>query len=73
VGNWRTAADPLPLGVPGVTPVTGRRVVARSDLRGPETRAVAHGEAGLDGFQAQLGSPTGTAAPNWKSQDQRPK
>ncbi len=63
--SWRTVADNLPLGTPGVTPRTGRRTVQRAALRGPETRAVPSGEAGIVGFQAQLGSPMGPAAPNW--------
>ncbi len=62
---WRYAANDQPLNTPPVTPRTGRRVVARAFERGPETRAVASGEAGIPGFQAQLASPTGTAAPDW--------
>jgi hypothetical protein len=62
---WRTVANPNPLGTPGVTPRHGRRTVSRAHERGPEVLRVLPGTAGLDGMQAQLGSPSGDAAPNW--------
>ncbi len=71
MGNWRNVAESHPLATTSVvgrvdsTPRTGRRTVSRASLRGPEMTAVPHGDAGLPGFNAQLGSPVGPAAPNW--------
>jgi hypothetical protein len=62
---WRKVANPLPLGTPGVTPRHGRRTVSRVHERPPETQRVLPGTAGMAGMQAQLGSPTGDAAPDW--------
>jgi len=78
VPGWRKAADPYPLalfgpgsaaGIPDATAVTTRRVVRRALLRGPETRPVPDGEPGIPGFNAQLGSPIGTAAPDFTAPD----